>query len=469
MKRKLSVLTLAILVITMLMPTAALADSAGLLSVDNRHVYTGMDKTYAAGYVPVESGGKVRVVLPLLSSAAIQGSAVTVTPELGAPGSTPFVLGNYIDTVALSSQSVDNGASTVSAYLVDLTLPLASGRTKGTYPVTIGVTYKDGSGTDMQQSFPLYVTVSGKAPETAPAPETPRHQPKVIVSKYSVDPDPAVAGQDFTLSFTLTNTSTSYAIYNIKVSVKSDTPDLIPADNSGTLYYKSLAKGASLDIDFPLKAKPDATAGAHGVTVSVDYEDSKATAFSMSDDIPVTVTQPLRLVFDTPNAPSSMTAGDTAPFTLQVMNEGRSAVYNVMCTLKAPGLLPEASAFLGNMDPGTAKPAQITVFAGTLDMASDGSIPSGGSAGAQFGKSNGTITVTYEDEFGKQYTGTVNISTTINAPVTPTAEPEAPPQPKASQWWISALIAAGLIIVFVTVLALSRRNRMRKVQAHEEQ
>jgi hypothetical protein len=428
-----------------------------------------MDKTYAAGYVPVESGGKVRIVLPLMASAAIQGSAITVTPELGAPGTTPFVLGNYIETIHLSSQSVDNGASTVSAYLVDLSLPLASGRTKGTYPVTIDVAYKDGSGTDMQQSFPLYVTVSGKAAETAPAPETPRHQPKVIVSKYSVNPDPAVAGQDFTLSFTLTNTSTSYAIYNIKVSVKSDTPDLAPADNSGTLYYKSLAKGASLDIDFTMKAMPAATAGAHGVTVSVDYEDSKATAFSGSDDIPLTVTQPLRLVFDTPNVPDSMTAGDTAPFTLQVMNEGRSAVYNVMCTLKSPGLLPQSSAFLGNMDSGTAKPAQFTVFAGTLDMASDGTISSSGSDASPYGKSSGTITVTYEDEFGKQYTGTVNISTTINAPVTPTAEPEAPPQPKASQWWISALIAAGLIIAIIIALALSRRSRIKKVQAHEEQ
>ena len=470
MKRRLTAVMFAIVAVLLLAPAAARADSVGLLSVDNQHVYAGMDKSYAAGYLPVQSEGKVRIVLPLTASAEIQGSAITVTPQLGAPGSSPFVLGNYIETVTLSSQSVDDGASTVSAYLVDLSLPLASDRLRGTYLITMDVAYKDGSGSDMRQSIPLYVTVTGKGPATpsTPAPETPRHQPKVIVGKYSADPDPILTGQDFNLSFTLTNTSTSYAIYNIKVTVKSDTPDLAPADNSSTLYYSSLAKGASIDIGFPMKARPDAAAGAHGITVSVEYEDSKAVAYSASENIPVTVTQALRLEFDKPGVPAQVTAGDTTPVTMQVMNKGRSVVYNVTCTLNAPGLLPQSSSFLGDMDPGTAKTAQIMAFAGTLNMSADGT--AAGSGGPDFGPSKGTITVTYEDELGKQYTETVDIATTINAPVTPTTQPEAaPPQPKASQWWISALIAAGLIIAVATVLVLGGRSRRRKVQARGEQ
>lgn len=442
---------------------------AGLLSIDNRHVYAGMNKTYVAGYVPVESGGKVRVVLPLVASAAIQGSAVTVTPELGAPGTSPFVYGNYIETVALASQSVNNGAGSVAAYLIDLSLPLARDRTRGTYPITLDVAYKDGSGNDMHQSFPLYVTVDGKAPATAPPPETPRHQPKVIVSKYAVSPDSVIAGQDFTLSFTLENTSDSYEVYNLKVTIRSDTADLFPADNKDTLFYSSLASGASLDVTFPMAAKEDAAIGAHGVTVSIDYEDSKATGFIASENIPVTVTQPLRVEFDTPNVPDAMTAGDTAPFTLQVINKGRSAVYNVMCVLEAPGLLPEASAFLGNMDPGTAKPAQIIVFAGTLDMTSSSDISGGSDGSGQYGKTTGTITITYEDEYGKQYSAKVKIQTTINEPVVPVTATKPPEQPKAGQWWVSVVIAAALIAAVLILLLLGRKNRMRKVQGRAEQ
>lgn len=471
MKRYIRIAIIVILALAILAPVTANADGAsGLLTIDNQNKYTGMNKTYAAGYVPTVSGGKVKVVLPLVPSAAIQGDKITVTPGLGTPGSSPFVFGNYIETVKLISHPVNGGPATVSAYLVNLTLPLASGRTRGSYPVTLTVDYKDGSGADVQQSFTLFVTVSGKDPNAPPATEAPRHQPKVIVSKYSVDPNPVVAGQGFKLAFTLSNTSTSYNVSNIKVTVKSSDGDLYPTDNTNTAYYKSLGKGQSIDISIPMTAKVDAKTDPHSVNVTVEYEDDKAASFTASEDIPVTVTQPLRLEPDAPNIPDSMVAGDTAPITMQLINKGRSTVYNVMCVLSAPGLLPEASAFLGNMEPGTAKPAQITVFAGTRDMTSDsGSSGADVSASDMFGVTSGTITITYEDEFGKQYSSKVNIKTKINAPVVPSAPETKPEQPKAGQWWVSAVIAAALILAVIFLLALSRRNRMRKVQSRDVQ
>lgn len=477
MRKRFGIIIAAILALAMAMPAAAQADgapgagsTAGLLTIDNKNVYAGMSKSYAAGYMPTHSGSKVRIVLPLLAGAPIAGDTVTVTPNLGTPGSSPFVFGNYIETVKLAPHPVNTGAASVSAYLADLSLPLASGRMRGTYPVLLTVDYKDGSGTDMEQTFTLYVTVNGKDPNAtppAPTPEPVRHQPKVIVSKYSVSPDPVVAGKDFTLEFTLKNTSDSYAVSNIQVTVKSGA-DLYPADNTNTLYYKGIAKGKTLNVSIPMRAKEDATTDPHSVSVTVEYEDARATGFTESSDIPVTVTQSLCLTYDAPNAPASMTAGDTAPFTLQVMNKGRSKVYNVTCALQAPGLLPQASAFLGDMDPGTAKPAQIMVFAGSLDMTADGASPAplGGASG--FGMTSGAITITYEDEFGKQYTDTVKTGTTIEAPVMPSAPAETPAQPKASQWWISVLIAAALIAAVAVFLALSRRSRERKVRPHDE-
>lgn len=466
MKRRIGIILLVLLAFMPLLHSVALADGAGLLTIDNKAVYAGMSKSYEAGYVPTQSGSKVRVVLPLLASAVIQGDTVTVTPNLGAPGSSPFVFGNYIKTVKLSSHSVNNSAASASAFLVDLSLPLASDRMRGSYPVALTVDYKDGSGADMQQTFTLFVTVNGKNPNAtppAPTPEPVRHQPKVIVSKYAVDPDPVVAGGAFTLAFTLQNTSASYAVSNIKVTIKSDSADLTPANNANTQHFKSLAKGKYMEVSIPMEARESATTGSHSITVSVEYDDDKATGFAMSEEIPITVTQPLRLEFDAPNVPADMTAGDTAPFQLQVINKGRSDVYNVMCVLEAPGLLPEASSFLGNMEPGTAKSAQIMVFAGTLDMSS-----SGDSSGGQFGKTTGKITITYEDEFGKQYSATVDIKTTINEPVIPTTEEEPAPPEKASQWWISVLVAAGLIVVVIAALLLSRKNRSKAVQAREQ-
>ncbi len=470
MKRRIILITLALLAAFALLPPAALADGAGLLTIDNKNVYAGMSKSYEAGYVPTQSGSKVRVVLPLIASAPIQSDTVTVTPNLGTPGSSPFVFGNYIKTVKLASHPVNNGTGSTAAYLVNLSLPLASGRMRGSYPVSIAVDYKDGAGASVQQVFTLYVTVNGKDPNAtppAPTPEPVRHQPKVIVSKYIADPDPIVAGGQFTLKVTLQNTSVSDNVSNIKVTIKSGDAEMTPANNASTLYFKSLAKGKSLNVSFPMKARESAQAGAHSVAVSVEYEDDKAAAFSVNEDIPVTVTQPLRLELDQPTVPSSMTAGDTAPFTIQLMNKGRSKVFNVTCVLQAPGLLPQASAFLGDMDPGTADTAQFMVFAGTLDMTADGSSASAEGA-SEFGKTAGTIAITYEDEFGKQYSATVGIRTTIEAPALPAAEEEPAPPPKASQWWISALVAAGLIAAVIAALLLGRKNRSEAVQTREQ-
>ena len=466
MKRRICALALSILVIALFMPAAALAEGSGLLTIDNRNVYTGMGKSYEAGYVPTQSGSKVRVVLPLLNSGAIQGDTITVTPNLGTPGSSPFVFGNYIKTVKLSTQSVNKGAATVPAFLVDLSLPLASGRMRGSYPVSLAVDYKDGTGSSMQQTFTLYVTVNGKDPNAtppAPTPEPVRHQPKVIVSKYAVDPDPVVAGGEFTLKFSLQNTSTVFAVSNIKVMFKSDA-GLIPANRANTLYYNTLDKGKSMDVSVPMKATESVSAGQHTVSVAIDYEDNKATGFSAGEEIPIMVTQPLRLEFDTPSVPGEMTAGDTAPFALQVINKGRSPAYNVTCVLEAPGLLPQASSFLGNMEPGTAASARIMVFAGTHNMTSEDDDKSGD----QFGKTAGAITVTYEDEFGKQYSAKIDIRTTVNAPEVPPTPEEPEPQPKAGQWWVSALVAAGLILAVVAALLVTNRNRMRVVQPREE-
>lgn len=476
MKKRIGIIIMVVLTLLLLVPTGALAagspegGATGLLSIDNQNKYAGMDKTFSAGYVPVQTNGSVRVVVPLIASAPILNNTITVTPGLGEPATSPFVFGNYIKTVTLASQPVNDGTGSVPAYLIDITLPLAAGRTKGSYPITLDVTYKAADGTDTQQTFTLYATVDGKNPESQQAQEGPRHQPKVIVSKYGTDPATVEAGKDFQLSFTLTNTSVSYAISNIKVTMKSSSPDLAPVNDTNTLYYKSLGKGKNLDITVPMHVKEDATTEAHSITVTVEYEDSKATGYSASEDIPITVSQPLRVEFDKPSIPQSMNAGDTAPFTMQVMNKGRSTVYNVTCVLEAPGLLPETSAFLGNMEAGTAKPAQITVFAGTKDMSvsSDGNVQTGGADAEKYGMTAGTITITYEDEFGKQYSGKADIQTVINPPFIPAvAETTAPP--KASQWWISVLIAAAVIAAIAGVLILVRRNRKRKVQGREEQ
>ena len=101
-----------------------------------------------------------------------------------------------------------------------------------------------------------------------------------------------------------------------------------------------------------------------------------------------------------------MYAGDTLPLDFQVMNLGRSTVYNVRYDIKGEGLLATSTAFIGNLEAGT----------------------------------EGTITLTYEDADGKQYTSESTFSTNIQEPQVPVIVKEESKQ--ARQWWTCAGIIA---------------------------
>ncbi len=129
---------------------------------------------------------------------------------------------------------------------------------------------------------------------------------------------------------------------------------------------------------------------------------------------------------------------------MNLMNMGKSTLYNVRCTLNAPGLIPQGSAYIGNMDPGTSKSGDLYVFIGTKDMTptTDAATPTAEAATAteevptatgeaatatgestantsapdnsnQYGPTQGKITISYEDEYGKQYSQDIDIATTI--------------------------------------------------------
>jgi hypothetical protein len=456
----------------------AAADKA--LSIDNDNKYAGMDKTYGQGYMPKISGGKAYIVLPLVpNDPAKIKDPIKVTPNFGDAASSPFVFNNMEKTVPLVPCAVTdkNGApATVSAYLVSLDLKLDKDRVNGRYPLTLTVDYKNAAGAQAEQTFTVYVTIKdGKKPESSSGSSSsepkPQPQPKVIVSDYEVSPNPVVAGEEFNLSLTLKNTSEKQKVQNIKVNFKGETTDFISAESSNTVYLKSIAKKKTDTIDFKMKVRLNAEPKPQKVIVTIEYEDSKATAITATEEVAVEIKQPNRISYDKPNFPTTVNAGDTIPINMNVFNMGKSTLNNVMCALEAPGLIPEGSAFLGNMESGASKTAEMYVFVGTKDMSQtdEGDITTNGSdESAKYGATSGVIHLSYEDEFGQKFNEDIEISTSINPPVIPeTKEEPKEEKPKASQWWISVIIAALLIAAAVITAGVIRNKRKKKVALDE--
>lgn len=136
------------------------------LEIDTENIYDGMDKAYEDGYVPKISNGMMYLVLPLLSNGDLHDNEIKVSLNLGSSSSSPFEIANYEKTFELKKVKPKNSEEKVELFLVEFDVKLSSSRTNGVYPVVVNVSGYDDSGSAINCTYTLYVTITdGKSNE----------------------------------------------------------------------------------------------------------------------------------------------------------------------------------------------------------------------------------------------------------------------------------------------------------------
>lgn len=453
-------------------PAPAQPAPAAALTLDTENIYDGMDTAYRNGYTPVVAEGAAVVVLPLVSSGELSGGRLTASVELGDAAATPFVYKNYQREFSLTSQPINGTEETRSVYYVRFDLTLSDGRINGTYPVTLHVTAQDVSGANLSQDYTTYVTITdgidpnaadepvdepSSEPVSAPAEETPTSAPVVLVTGYSIAPSPVEAGGSFEATVTLQNTSTIKSVQNMVVTVEAGDANFTLRNDSDTLYIGKLGKGESTELKFNYDVGQNTPEGQYTFNLGLSYDDPEAVNLSSSGRFSVSVVQPLEVEMTMPKVAASVHAGDTVPLSFQVLNLGRSKVYNVRCEVAGFGLLPTTAAFVGDMEPGTEGEASLNLFIGTKDMSE------GYTGTEQYGSTTGTVTLSYENAAGEAFTQEFTFDTTIEKPVTASPQPSADAeQETAGQWWMSVAIFGGILAaagIAVGAYLLGKRQR----------
>ena len=443
-----------------------MGDATAYFSIDNNNVYKDMNKAYKDGYMPTIQNNRAIIILPLIPNGEISQNTIKATPNLGDPATSPFVFKNYQKTVLLQNNEINNTKETVSSYYVRFELELSATRLNGTYPIVLEIEAEDKNRNKITQAFTSYITITdGSDPNAQPDTEPtvpadtekkPTSQPIVIVSNNTVTPSPITAGEEFEVDITLLNTNESKAVQNMTVTVTSESPSLTLLNDSNVFYFKKLGKADTLSLKLKYKAGLETVPGKYNINLALSYDNSEATTLTSAGLISVEITQPMRVELTMPTVAESVNAGDTLPLSFQVMNLGRSAVYNARCEISGAGLLPSGTAFVGNMEPGTAANADVNVFIGTKDM-SDGY-----SGTEKYGATTGTVKLLYEDANGKEYSEEFTFNTTINEPVinasgdTEEAKPET-----AGQWWIT-IVVLGVVAAGVAVWFIIRKKKGQK-------
>ncbi len=439
-------------------PTNA-PDTTAVMQIENARTYTGMDKPYSSGYMPTAAGGAANVVLPLISKYDIRNSQINVQFDLGDPANSPFQFGNYDQNISLAKHPTDQGEA--EAYLINVVLPLSSHRQLGNFPLVMNITGRLEDGTVFTQSFTIFVVITdGIDPNVTPSPEPtvpvpgeepPIAEPKVIIAEYTISPSPVVAGKSFHVLVTLRNTDEKQSLNNVKITAKGDSTDLLPAEGqTGSFFFKKIEAGGDITFGLDMVAAQNSKAEPHKLLLSIVFDGAKATKYSSEEEIVIPVMQPIRLEIDKPKIEPELNAGDTISVTTNVMNLGLDTVHNVRFTLDAPGLIPDKTAFIGNIESGASKKGELFVFVGTLDMKADG----GYSDAEKYGATSGTVTLLYEDTFGTEFKEEFPFDTTINPPVVVPTEEEQPEEetPKnTGQWWVSIIVAAAIIVTIIVI------------------
>lgn len=432
--------------------------AADPLKIDTYWVYPGMEKSYAAGYVPTVTDTSVKIVMPLIGKT--QGDTIRVVPVF--PDDGPFEPGNYQFDVREKSYNVRHSTDktgTMKAYLITFSVPLKNPHYKGTYTITFQTSYKTPSGNPTEQTFSMQVSIkSGKSQSTGGGGN---YQPSVkkpvlLIETGAVTPTDTEGDAKVALKVSIANRGQLEA-RNIHIVPATEDPDLQLLSDLNGVFLAELPVDETTETSFEFRVLRHALEGDHLMQVNIAYEDKYGNTFNEAGSYRVHVSQPVELEHDPIKLPETLTSGDTFPQIIYVYNPSCATAYNVRGVLNVEGLIC-SSAYLGNIPPQGSAEKELSVFVTTLPNST------------KYGDTWGSFEVHYENEAGEELMIYQDLKSTIQEPVQITdeekvkQEQEQKEQQTLSQWWISLLVAIAVIIILIAIILIARFARMMRMK-----
>lgn len=438
------------------------ADSGNMtvFSIDNRNLYSGMDKTYSKGYVPKVEKGKAVIVLPLLANTKIKGDRIKSTLNLGEAETIPFVQKNYEKDIPLKKHKIGREGKKKECFLISYTLDLKRKRYNGGYPVIITVSAQDEQGNEVRQDFTVYVTITdGSDMNTVEGTQTdetenPQFAPKVIVESYTFSKEPIASGDSFTVKIILKNTSKTDTVKNMLVTA-APVEQIEMKSKSDSVYVEELQTQKTCEVTYELSVHSAALQGQYSVPITLDYADGKGTTYTGQGSVKIMVELPVKIEIDTVAVPKEIQMGESVELQTQVMNLGRGKIYNVRAVVEADGLRANQTAFIGDVEAGSA-------LSGSMEVTAEGL-----SGDTLYGRAQGTVTFYYEDETGKEMSEEQVFETTIVSPLSEKKKEEKPDD--TGQWWVIMTVIAIILSGMIGVLSARRFWHVRYLKKDMEE
>ncbi len=260
------------------------------------------------------------------------------------------------------------------------------------YPINITIEYEDelNQGSENKYQLTQYVGVYVEK-----AGDDGKGKPKLIIDKYSFEPNIANAGENFVMNLSFYNTNSQKAVKNIKIFLTSDEKTdkesnsaggsvFTPVDSSNTFYIDNIPPKGRVEKKITMFSVPDAQAKTYTLTANFEYEDSDGTEFTATELIGVPVVQKSKLESGELTYLPEAFVGQPTPISVEFYNTGKVTLYNMMVKLEGDFQTENGSYYVGNFNNGSSE-----FFEGMV-------IPN------EAGELKGAVVFTYEDSSGKE-------------------------------------------------------------------
>lgn len=193
--------------------------------------------------------------------------------------------------------------------------------------------------------------------ESSSKPEIAALKPHLIIDAYSYGDAPVIAGQDFTLSFTLKNTSKTKKIENA-IIVVSCSDDVAIKSTTNTMHVDEISPLGTVGNTVTLSLKVAAAEKVQTITIAskFQYHDKKETDPVDGEDsivisVPSTKTHRAKITGVTP--PKEILVDKEENIEFSVINNGFSTIYNMEAFIYDDQQNEIGWQFVGNVEGGT--------------------------------------------------------------------------------------------------------------------
>ena len=277
----------------------------------------------------------------------------------------------------------------------------------GYYPLKFNVWYtKSGIRCEEPAELTVYVrtvgkpgsgTIGGSGEETSGA------KPRIVVTGFETNPATVYAGDTFTLTVHVQNTSKEMAVTNVLFDMQAAVEGedktntyaaFLPTSGSSSVYMERINSNTPADIIIEMTAKADLAQKPYVLEINMKYD--AGAMFDLTDkaSVSIPINQESRFDISTPEVvPGNITVGSQSNVMFSIYNTGKTTLYNVQVKFIADSI-DEASAFVGNLTSGNTGNVDVmlTGISATMD---DGTV---------------NAEISYEDDAGNVTTETRQIT-----------------------------------------------------------